>query len=79
MWVLSSDYLGLGGGTPIFSYIIDYLSSEHYFLAQNFRKVIFLGEEDLLVFFFGGGGGGHYEIGLFFGGEGVISIDFRAF
>ena len=70
MWVLSSDYLGLGGGTPIFSYIIDYLSSEHYFLAQNFRKVIFLGEEDLLVFFFGGGGGGSLRNRTFFWGGG---------
>ena len=30
---------GGGGGTPIFSY----KGSEHFFLVQNFRKVILLG------------------------------------
>ena len=83
--------MGMGGGTPIFSYIFRFGA---LFLVQNLRKSNTFGSMKICgIFFFffffffgggGGGGGGHHEIGLFYfffrgGGRGVISIHYRAF
>ena len=56
---LGSDYPGVGGGTPTFSYIFRFRA---FFWSKYFCEY-----EDLWIYFFEGGGG-HYEIGLFFGG-----------
>ena len=72
---LGSDYPGVGGGTPIFSYIFRFGA---LFLIQNFRKVILLGVWRVVdmggegvgslrnrtifyfIFFVGGGGRGAF-------------------
>ena len=53
---LGSDYPGLGGGTPIFSY----LGSKHFFFGSKFQKSYTFGSMKIYGFFFfwGGGGGG---------------------
>ena len=77
---LGSDYPGVGGGAPIFSYIFRFGA---LFLVQNFRKVkvtewvyfllaasfqIFLGILDIpdffFFFFFFLGGGGGWGFGV---------------
>ena len=70
---LGSDYPGVGGGTPIFSYIFRFVA----IFVSKFQKSNTFGSMKIcgfffFFFFFFGGGGGHYEIGLFWGG--VISI-----
>ena len=64
---LGSDYIGVGGGTPIFSYIFRFGA---LFLVQNFRKVIILGMNICGYFFFGKGGGVITKSDFFLGGGG---------
>ena len=65
---LGSDYPGVGGGTPIFSYIFRFGA---IIFCSKFQKSNTFGSMKIcgyffFFFFFLGGGGGHYEILLFF-------------
>ena len=72
---------GVGGGTPIFSYIVrSIIFGSKFQKSNNFWSMKICGY--FFFFFFLRGRGGHYEIGLFFlgggGGGGVqmlISIE----
>ena len=60
---LGSDYPGMGGGTPIFSYIFRFGA---LFFGSKFQKSNNFGSMKICGYFLGG----HYEIGLFFCGGG---------
>ena len=65
---LGSDYPGVGGGTPIFSYIFRFGA---LLLVQNFRKVILLGVRRV-VDIWGEGGSLRYQTIFFWGGGGAF-------
>ena len=71
---LGSDFLGVSGGTPIFSYIFRFRA--FFFLVQSFRKSNTFGSMKiygycfLFLFFFFWGGGALRNRTFFFGGGG---------